>query len=120
MSITLSIAARNAAAAAVGALLGDGVIVFKDSLGAEVATVGLADPAFSAPINGTITAEAITADANVTGGTIATFDANTSLGATVFSGTVSLAGGGGDIILTDLTYGAGGRLEIISLTYTQP
>lgn len=120
MSITLSTAARNASAAAVGALLNGGTIVFKDAGSAEVATVTFANPAFGSPSDGTITANPITPDNDVTGGTVAAFDAKDSLGNVVFSGTVSTAGGGGDFILTDLVYGAGGKLEVSSFTYTQP
>lgn len=120
MAITLSAAARNASASAVGTLLNGGTIEFKDAGGAEVATVTFANPAFGAASNGTITANAIAADESVTGGTVASFDARDSLGNVVFSGTVSTAGGGGDFILTDLVYGAGGKLEVTSFTYTQP
>lgn len=120
MAITLSTAARNAAASAVGALLNGGTIQFNTAGGVEVATATFANPAFGAPATGTITANAITADDNVTGGTVAGFEAKDSLGNVVISGTVSTPGNGGDFILTDLTYGAGGRLEVTNFTYTVP
>ena len=118
MAITLETNARNAAAEAVGTLLNGGTIEFQTSADAEVATIGLAATAFGSASDGTITANTMTADSDVTGGTTTKFVAKTSGGAAVFGGTVGTSGA--DINLTDVTFGAGGTLTLTAFTYTQP
>lgn len=117
MAITLNDIARNAAADAVCGLLDGGTIEFQTSGGVEVATVTFGTPAFGAATGGTATANAIDADASVTGGTTTQFVAKTSGGAPVFSGTVGTSGA--DINITSTTMAATERLELDSFTYTQ-
>lgn len=118
MAITLETNARNAAANAVGALLNGGTLEFQTSGGVEVATLTFDATAFGAAASGVITANAITEDADVTGGTITQFVAKTSAAAAVFGGTVGTSGA--DINLTSTTLAAGETLSITSFTYTQP
>jgi hypothetical protein len=118
MAIILENNARNAAADAVCALLDGGVIEFQTAASAEVATVTFGTPAFGASSGGTATANAITPDASVTGGTITKFVAKTSGNVAVFTGTAGTSGS--DINLTSVVLAAGERLEVDSFTYTQP
>jgi hypothetical protein len=118
MAITLETAARNAAVDAVCALLDGGTIEFQTSGSVEVATAVFGTPAFGAAATGTATANAITPDSNVTGGTITKFVAKASGGSAVFSGTVGTSGA--DINLTSVVLAAGERLEVDTFTYTQP
>lgn len=120
MAITLADIARNAAASAVGDMANGGTLVFKASGGAAVATLTFSSPAFGAAASGVITANAIAADDSVAGGTITNFEVLSSVSAVILSGSVTATGGGGDFILTDVTYGAGSRLEVSGMTYTQP
>lgn len=108
--------ALNAAADAIAALADGGDLQFREADNSEVATCALSNPAFAAAVGGVATANAVTADNNVAGGTVDHVVVRTNAGAVITTLTVSLTGGGGEAELTDLTYGAGGSLEVASFT----
>lgn len=122
MAITLSTAARNAAANAIAALVDGGPaagqLVFRTVADAEVATLTMSDPAFGAAATGVCTANAITGDTNATGGTTTKFTLEDSTATVVLTGTVGTSGA--DINLSSTTIGAGDSVDVSSLTLTVP
>uniref|UniRef100_A0A6H2A5S8 Uncharacterized protein n=1 Tax=viral metagenome TaxID=1070528 RepID=A0A6H2A5S8_9ZZZZ len=115
---TLTTDGRNAQCDGFVDTLDGGTIVFHTSGHVEVATCTFGTPAFGDAAVGVATANAITRDSSVTGGVIA--HAHLYDGATdMASLTTTVAGGGGEIILSTLTLGANERLEIDSMTVTQ-
>jgi len=126
MGITLTTAARNAAANAVVDLLdagsGDanGDLVIMTSGDVEVATLAFSNPAFGAAATGVATADTITSDTDATGGTAAKFKVQDRDNTEVFRGTVTATGGGGDLELSSTSIGAGDTVGVSSFTYTQP
>ena len=122
MSLVHVVAIRNSLADLVVDLIdagaGAGYIEFQTSGDVEVATCPFGDPAFGAAATGTATANAITDDTSATGGTIAKFRIKDSDNTEVFSGTVTVTSGGGDIELTSVIIGAGDTVSMTSLTYS--
>ena len=122
MSLVHVTAIRNSLADLVVDLIdagaGAGYIEFQTSGDVEVATTPFGDPAFGAAATGTATANAITDDTSATGGTIAKFRIKDSNDLEVFSGTVTVTSGGGDIELTSVIIGAGDTVSMTSLTYS--
>ena len=126
MSVTHSIAARNAATDAVTALIGaSGKLVFRTSPstvaapGTAVATLSLSATAFGASSTGTATANSITSDTNATGNAspVAFATLQTSGGTVVIQ--CQVAASGSDINVTNgLTVAAGDTVSCSSLTYT--
>lgn len=89
--------------------------------GTLLGTLTLSDPAFGAAVNGVATAGAVTGDASADAtGTAGWFRVLDSSGATVMDGAISEAGGGGDMILDNVSIVAGGTISITSWTVTQP
>lgn len=134
MAITLSTAARNAACAAVVALPDGGSPgLLKIKGGATVlATITLANPAFAAPSVGVATAKGgdgttpisganplvdLSADAS---GTADSYDVTNSAGTVQWSGSVTLTGGGGDLLLDNLSINAAQQVKITGWTHNQP
>lgn len=135
MVTRIATSARNAAAAAVGLLLdaGSGAGYIEIRTGAQpatpntaatgtlLATLPLSDPAFGAAATGVITANAITPDSTAdASGTAGWFRAYDSSGAAVIDGTVTVSGGGGDMILSSVNVIAGGVVTVSSWTITMP
>lgn len=135
MVTRIATSARNAAAAAVGLLLdaGSGAGYIEIRTGAQpatpntaatgtlLATLPLSDPAFGAAATGVITANAITPDSTAdASGTAGWFRAYDSSGAAVIDGTVTVSGGGGDMILSSVAVIAGGVVTVSSWTITMP
>ncbi|NMO52024.1 hypothetical protein HH310_12555 [Actinoplanes sp. TBRC 11911] len=141
MTVRISTAARNAAAAAVAALVdgGSGAGRLRIYTGAQPAGPGtspsgtllldipFSDPAFGAPSNGTVTADdtpALTGTGAATGtaGWFRLLDsteaAGTGLG--VVDGSVTATGGGGDVTLSTTAISTGLSVTVTSLTITQP
>jgi hypothetical protein len=126
----LSIAAVNAQASATGALCNSGYLRLytaprpdfaNDTVtGTLLAELRFAAAAFGSPLGGVITVNPITAeDAALADGTAAWFRAFSSDGTTaVFDGNVGTATS--NLILPTVTVSVGLRVEIDSLTYTQP
>ena len=119
--MTLTNTAKDAAVNAVVDLLdASGNCKFETSGDVEVATLPLSATAFEASSNGTAAANTITSDTSATGGTIAQVSFYTSGGTKIFEASCSLSGGGGDVICTSLSIGAGDTVGISSFTVTQP
>lgn len=97
-----------------------GYISFQTSADVEVARLTLSNPAFGAAANGTATANAITADSNADGGTIAKAKFFNSADVQKFACSVTATGGGGDITLGSVIISAGQQVSLSSLSYTAP
>ena len=99
---------------------GGGDLVFLTAASAAVATLPMSGTAFGAASSGTATANAISDDTSAAGGVIASFEIRNGAGTVIFAGSCSTTGGGGDIILSSLTVGAGDTVSCDSLTYSAP
>lgn len=89
--------------------------------GTLLGTLTLSDPAFVDAVNGTATASAVTGDSSAdASGTAGWFRVLDSTGATVMDGSITGAGGGGDMILDSTAIVAGGTISVTSWTVTQP
>lgn len=89
--------------------------------GALLGTLTLSDPAFGAAVNGVATAGPVTGDSSADAtGTAGWFRVLDSSGATVLDGSISEAGGGGDMMLDKVAIVAGGTINITAWTVTQP
>ena len=128
--IRLSDLAVNVQAAAVGALLDNGILTFYG--GARPASVSehpgspplailhFASPAFGEPDGGVIQSLPLVPDTNTTGGAEATwFRASLADGEPAFDGTVAVAGADINLTATALIP-PGGELHIASITYRVP
>lgn len=130
MAITLSTAARNAACDAVVDLVDAGASPGKLKLKAAndtvLAIVTLNDPAFGAAATGAAALDvspalSTTGEAGAGGGTACTkFDFTDSSDTVVWSGTVTVTGGGGDITRDNTSIASGQTVNITGYTHTQP
>lgn len=124
MAITHATTTRNLLAQAIAdatdAGSAEGTVEFQTAGNAEVATATMADPAFSSPSSGTITANTVAGDPSATGGVVTQFVVKDSDGNAVFSGSVTAVGGGGDCQLNTVTVTASDTVDIASFTYTAP
>lgn len=124
MGITMSTAARNAAADAVVDLLDGGTtdangdLVIMTSGDVEVATLALSNPAFGAAATGVATAATISDDTNATGGTAALHKMQNRDNTEIWRGTVGTSSA--DLIVSTVTIPAGATVSCSSYTYTQP
>lgn len=124
MAITMTTAARNAAADAVVDLVDAGagagkLKIYTTGLGTLLATLTFSDPAFGAASTGVCTASAITSDTAADDtGTAAVFTVTDSNDAEVFRGTVGTSGA--DLNLNTVAITAGVEVSVSSFTYTQP
>ena len=141
MTLRINTASRNAAVAAVAALVdgGSGVGVLRVYTGSQPATpatsptgtllleMPLSDPAFGSPSTGVVTLDitpAVTGD-GITTGTAGWFRildsteaAGTGLG--VIDGSVTATGGGGDLTLSTTSITTGLTVTVTSMTLTMP
>ena len=126
MAITLSTAARNAAANAIvdlvdgGTTDANGDLVIMTSGEVEVATLAFANPAFGAASSGVATANAITADSSATGGTAAIFVVQDRDNTEIWRGSVGTPGSGADLELQSVVIGAGDSVTVTAFTMTMP
>lgn len=88
--------------------------------GTLLATITLSDPAFGASSTGVATAGDPASVNSVASGTAGWFRVKDSTGATVFDGSVSAAGGGGDMIVANTNIASGQPVDVTSFTYTTP
>lgn len=134
MATRLTTAARNASTDSVVDLVdaGTGAGTLKIYTGSQpasandaatgtlLATVTFADPAFGASASGTAAA---TDPAPVTGaatGTAGWFRVADSAGTTVFDGSVTATGGGGDLTLSSTSISTGISVDLTAFSYTTP
>jgi len=135
MATRINTSVRNACANAVTATAdaGPGPAYVEIRTGAQPATPATAasgtllgtltcsDPSFGAASNGVISAAAITGDSSADAtGTAGWYRLYDSTGAACVDGTVTAAGGGGDMIINNVSIVAGGTISITSWTITMP
>lgn len=135
MATRLPTTARNAAAAAVAALAdaGSGAGTLQIRTGAQpasaqnaasgtlLATVTLADPAFTGPATGVMTLAGVPlSTTGVADGIAGWFRLLDSNAATVMDGAVTATGGGGELELNTTTISTGVTVEVTSGTITMP
>ncbi len=122
MAITHGTAIRDSFASTVATSLDGGSCVLLDSANTVLCTIALAATNnFSAPSNGTITLDTTnnTYQGSVsTTGTVASFEMRDSTGVKVYGGTVSTAGAGGDLTITNTSVTSGETVSITSHSYT--
>jgi hypothetical protein len=97
-----------------------GKIVMQTSGGVAVATLTFANPAFGNSASGVATANAIVADTNAVGGTIAKAELRQGGATPIVLCSVTATGGGGDIQLNSVVISAGQQVSLTSLTYAAP
>lgn len=113
--MTLSTAARNAAVAAIAALLDSGNVLFHTSGENVVVETTLEATAFTSSGDGTMAAEGVPIVTVVTAeGTIAHAHLRSSGDDVIIDATVGVTDE--DFVLSDLTYGTGSSLSLNSLT----
>jgi len=124
MAVTLTTAARNAAADAivdlidVGTTDANGDLVIMTSGDVEVATLACSDPAYGDAATGTATANTISDDTNATGGTAALFMFQDKDNTEVFRGSVGTSGE--DLNLSSTSIGSGDTVSVSRFTATMP
>jgi len=98
-----------------------GKLVFQTSADAEVATLTLANPAFSAAAGGIAVAGAILEDPDATGGIIAKARLRNAAGVDKITCSVTAKGGGGDIELDGgVSVRMGQQVALLDLIYSAP
>ena len=124
MAVTHPVATRNQIADLVVDQLDlntpPGKIVMQTAGGTAVATLTFANPAFGTSASGTATANAIVADTNAVGGTIAKAELRQGNATPIVLCSVTATGGGGDIQLNSVVISAGQQVSLTSLTYSAP
>lgn len=97
-----------------------GKIIMQTAGSVTVATLTFANPAFGAAAAGVATANAIVADTNAVGGTIAKAELRQGGATPIILCSVTATGGGGDIQLNSVVISAGQQVSLTSLTYAAP
>jgi hypothetical protein len=125
MALTLTTKARNAACDAIVDLVdegtGAGKIKIRDSGNTILVTFTLSDPGFGAASSGAAAAASVPKQAAASAtGTAANFIATDSDDETMFSGTVTATGGGGDVTIDNASIASGQTCNLTSLTITVP
>ena len=126
MAITKTTEAQNAACDAIVDLLDEGNqapggnLSIYNSDSTKLASLRLSYPAFGDSADGTATANSITDSVGLTDGTAATFSFENRDGTAVWSGIVSLAGGGGDMELNSLDIHTDTTVAVSSVNYVVP
>lgn len=119
MSITMTDTLKNSFLTKLGTDLSGGTLEIHTSGDVEVATLTLSSDsstALNTPSGGSATFKTITADSSATGGTAAKFVMKNSGGTTLYSGTVTVTGGGGDIIIDNVTVTSGATVSAGTIT----
>lgn len=136
MAISISTAARNAAVSAVAALVdadvGAGTVAIRTgakpaavsdpATGTLLATLTLADPAFTGPVNGVMTLDAtpVLTTTGVAAGNAGWFRMFDNSGDAILDGTVTVTAGGGDMELNTVAISIGLTVEITAGSLTMP
>jgi hypothetical protein len=97
-----------------------GKLIMQTAGAVTVSTLTFANPAFGAAAAGVATANAIVADTNAVGGTIAKAELRQGGGTAIVLCSVTTTGGGGDIQLNSVVISAGQQVSLTSLTYAAP
>lgn len=119
MAITHGATIRDTMANDVGNALANGKCVLKEGA-TVICTIALGATPFGAASGGTITLNGTpsgTASASTTNG-VDTFEMQDSGGAIVYTGTVTVTGGGGDMEISNTTIVANETVTITSHSYT--
>jgi hypothetical protein len=106
-----------------GTALSGGTLELQTSGSVEVATLTLGDPVFSSVSGKVGTFEDMGADTDAAGGDVAIFVMKDSTGTAIYSGSVTVTGGGGDIEMPNLTVSAGSTVDMnnsSAITFTEP
>ena len=132
MASRFSTVAANTAADAIAALLDGGFLRLYDGTRpttAEsavtnqvlLAEIAFGDPAFGAAVGGIATANALTAeDSALATGTATWFRCVTNGGASVFDGSIGIAGDGANLTLNDVAIELGASVSISAGPFTTP
>lgn len=136
--VSISQVARNAACQAIlnlidaGSALPNGYIEIRSGTkpaspqapptdGLLLATLSLSNPAFGAPASGTATANAIAPDTSIDNtGRASWFRIYNRDNGAVIDGTITAAGGGGDITFDSVDFVKNGTVQLNSLSATMP
>jgi hypothetical protein len=116
MALTHTTAVRNALAEYIAGYLDSGCLVILDDT-TVLATFTLGNPAFDDADEGIIVAKAIAAVNVTASGTADGFQVQSSDETEIFSGTVTVTGGGGDLELTDVVLVEGESLAVSLFKY---
>jgi hypothetical protein len=120
--MTISTAARNAAIAAIAALVTGGSLELRSSGGTAITTLALETPAFGSPTVGVVSMAGLPALTTevVTGGTVASAVLKGSTGNVVCTMSASLTAGTGEFKMSSLTLAVGEQVNVKTATLTQP
>lgn len=123
MPITLNNVSRNAACNAIVDLVdggvGNGVLVIQDGA-TDLVELPFSNPAFGNASNGQAIAGTITTTNASASGTADSFEVRDGSGSVLWSGDVTLTGGGGDVELSNLSINSGDPISISSASFTMP
>lgn len=119
MATTMTNDLKNAFLTELGQQLSGGTLELQTVADTEVATLTLnsgSGNALNTPSSGSTTFKAITGDTNATGGVVTKFAMKSSGGTTMYTGTVTASGGGGDITVANTTIAVGGEVTANTIT----
>lgn len=130
MTFRISTTARNAQSDGIMQELGAGTIkcytgtqpasTADSPTGTLLATLPLQNPVATAAVNGVATATLPVNTSNTLAGDLGWGRVARSDGTAIIDGTISLAAGGGDIIVNVITLAANDVLQLVSFTITAP
>lgn len=126
MAISFEVAYANTRITNLGAQLSGGTLELQTSGDVEVATLTLGSAggtAFETVVNKVGTYSNMTDDADATGGVVSKFVMKDNIGTSIYGGSVTAIGGGGDIEMISLTVDAGTTVAdnvTQPITFTEP
>lgn len=122
MSLTHTTATRNTLSDAIDTLVnaaGAGTIAIYDSGDVSLASIALSTTAFGASASGTITLAGVPlSNTAAATGTASYFRINENGGTEILRGSVTVTGGGGDIVLDSVSITSGQTVTITGFTYS--
>lgn len=125
MAVSFATAYGNTRLTALGQALSGGTLELLTSGDVEVATLTLGSTggtAFTSVTGKVGTFDDMTQDSGAAGGVVAKFAMKNSSGTTIYTGTVTATGGGGDITIPSVTIPVGGIVDMgtPAITFTEP
>ena len=123
MAVTLTESVRNGIADYVTSRVNDGgggYLEFLSTTGQIVARLQFSATAFQPAVNGIATTNPVTGDSFTYGGVISDFRVVSGNDVEIFSGSVSVISGGGDVELSALSISENDIVKISQLTFTAP